>query len=160
VLAIDATRDLAYHVDLGARLAPLRERGVLIAGSGNVVHNLRRVDWAQPDVGFDWAQRFDEAARQVLADDPSALPRLAEHPDLRAAVPTPDHFIPVLDLAGLAAAAGRPTATLIDGYALGSLSMTCHTLDADCPTAAADDGGAPAAGLPDPAVTPPEGTNT
>src|SRR5690606_38994763 len=64
-LSIHALRDFESHLELGARLAPLREKGVLIIGSGNVVHNLRVLDWAQPDLGFDWARRFDEAAQAV-----------------------------------------------------------------------------------------------
>src|SRR5688572_30587427 len=65
-LSIDARRDFDFHLELGARLAPLRERGVLIIGSGNVVHNLRAIDWSKKDIGFDWAHRFDDAARLVM----------------------------------------------------------------------------------------------
>jgi 4,5-DOPA dioxygenase extradiol len=65
-LSIHAQKAFDYHLELGARLAPLRERGVLILGSGNIVHNLRAIDWKQPDAGFDWAQRFDESARELL----------------------------------------------------------------------------------------------
>jgi 4,5-DOPA dioxygenase extradiol len=57
-LSINAEKPLDYHLDLGARLAALRETGVLVLGSGNVVHNLGGVAWDKPDVGFDWAQRF------------------------------------------------------------------------------------------------------
>ncbi len=129
-LAIDATKSFAYHVDLGARLAPLREQGVLILGSGNVVHNLRRIDPALEQEGFDWAQRFDQAARSAMTSAPDQVVGLAGHADFRAAVPTPDHFIPLLYLAGLATAAGRAADTLVDGYAFGSLSMTSYVLDA------------------------------
>jgi 4,5-DOPA dioxygenase extradiol len=132
-LSINAQKSLADHVELGARLAPLRERGVLIVGSGNVVHNLRRIDWSQPDAGFDWARRFDDAARDVMTSAPGEAARLREHPDFALAVPTPDHFIPLLYLAGVAAAAGDPAAVLIDGYAMGSLSMTVYTVGADRP---------------------------
>jgi len=129
-LSINALKPLDYHVDLGARLAPLRDRGVMIVASGNVVHNLRRVQWNEPDAGFDWARRFDDAVLRQLADAPADILKVAEHPDYELAVPTPDHFIPLLYLAGLAAAEGgvRP---LIQGYALGSLSMTCYGMGTD-----------------------------
>lgn len=145
-LSINATKPFEDHLALGAQLAPLRDDGVMILGSGNVVHNLRRVDWARPDAAFDWARRFDEHVIEVLADDPSRLPAVADHPDYALAVPTPDHFIPLLYVAGLAAAAGTPTAPFAEGYAMGSLSMTCHALDgADVPT---DDTAAGAPALP------------
>ncbi len=127
-LAINALEPLEYHQDLGARLAPLRERGVLVVASGNVVHNLRLIDWSHPETGFDWAQRFDEDARRLVVDSPADVLRLVEHPDYRLAVPTPDHFVPLLYFAALAAAGGttRRPEVLVDGYAYGSLSMTCY----------------------------------
>jgi 4,5-DOPA dioxygenase extradiol len=127
-LSINSLKPLGYHVELGARLAPLRDRGVLIVGSGNVVHNLGRIDWRQAEGGYDWAQRFDEAAMAVMADEPGDAARLAAHPDFAAAAPSPDHFIPLLYLAGLAGAAGEGAAAFIEGYAYGSLSMTAYGL--------------------------------
>lgn len=129
-LSIHALRDFDFHFELGARLAPLRDRGVLVVASGNVVHNLRLLDWTQPDHGFDWAHRFDDAARAVLTGKPEQVSALRDHGDFTRSVPTPDHFIPLLYIAGLAGAANRPLDTLIDGYAFGSLSMTAYTLDA------------------------------
>jgi 4,5-DOPA dioxygenase extradiol len=145
-LSINATKPWDYHVELGARLAPLREQGVLILGSGNVVHNLRRVRPTMAQTGYDWAQRFDEAARAVMLDAPTEIATLTGHRDFATAVLTPDHFIPLLYLAGLAGAAAHPADILVDGYAAGSLSMTAYTLDISCPTATADAG--PAAALP------------
>jgi 4,5-DOPA dioxygenase extradiol len=125
-LSINALKPLDYHVDLGRRLAPLRDKGVLIMGSGNVVHNLRRVQWDKPDSAFDWAERFDDAVAAQLASDPRNILKVTEHPDYALAVPTPDHFVPLLYIAGLAAESGEPMEALIRGYAMGSLSMSCY----------------------------------
>ena len=125
-LSINALKPLDYHLELAACLAPLRDRGVLILASGNVVHNLRLIDWSQRDEGADWAHRFDDAAVEQLAVDPGGILRLTSHPDYALAVPTPDHFIPLLYLAGLAAKEGSKANALLRGYAFGSLSMTCY----------------------------------
>jgi 4,5-DOPA dioxygenase extradiol len=125
-LSINALKPLDFHLDLGARLAPLRQRDVMVLASGNVVHNLQRIAWDRPDAAYDWAERFDEAAEAQLADDPATILRLADHPDYATAVPTPDHFIPLLYLAGLAAASGEKVEPLVRGHALGSISMACY----------------------------------
>ena len=156
-LSIHALRDFDWHFELGARLAPLRERGVLVAGSGNVVHNLRALDWSEPELGFDWTLRFDEAARAALTENPGEVPSLRSHRDYARSAPTAEHFIPLLYIAGLASAARRPLDVLVDGYAFGSLSMAAYTLDARCPTDRDDP--RPSAGLPDPSVTPAEDAN-
>lgn len=157
-LSLNATKPVEYHLDLATRLAPLRDEGVLIVASGNVVHNLRRIDWRSPDDGTDWAHRFDEQARDVMATSPADVIELLGHPDAGLAVPTPDHFLPLLYLAGLAEAEGATTDVLIDGYAFGSLSMTAWTLGADCEVdATASRSSAP---LPDPDVVSPEDSNT
>jgi 4,5-DOPA dioxygenase extradiol len=156
-LSIHALRDFDAHFELGARLAPLRDRGVLIVGSGNVVHNLRELNWSQPDLGFDWAKRFDEAARTALTERPGEVPALQRHGDFERSAPTPDHFIPLLYIAGLAAAANRPLESLVHGFAFGSLSMDSYTLDAKCPSEHGDR--RPSAGLPDPSVVPAEDAN-
>jgi 4,5-DOPA dioxygenase extradiol len=144
-LSINALKPLEYHLDLAARLAPLRERGVLILGSGNVVHNLRRVQWNRPDGAFDWAERFDDAVVEQLASAPGDILRVTDHPDYAMAVPTPDHFIPLLYLAGLAAVEEGAAQPFIRGYAMGSISMTCHGVG--LASAGACEGGG-AAGLP------------
>ncbi len=141
-LSVNADQDFDYHLELGAKLAPLRERGVLVVASGNVVHNLRAVNWALADDGYDWARRFDQDAKAQMLSEPTAAARLDAHRDYRTAVPTPDHFIPLLYLAGLAGVASSGVDVLVDGYAYGSLSMTAYTLGLTCPDAR-DTGGSP-----------------
>ncbi len=130
-LSINAQKPLAYHLDLGARLAPLRDRGVLIVSSGNVVHNLRRIQWNMPDKGEAWAHRFDDEIATLVRDKPGDLLKAEDHQDFEMAVPTPDHFIPLLYTAGLSAASGERATALIRGYAMGSLSMTCYGVGMD-----------------------------
>lgn len=127
-LSIDARKPAEWHLAMGARLAALRERGVLVLGSGNVVHNLGLIDWKQPDGGFDWARRFNDDARQLMTERPGDMAAMLGHADYAQAVPTPEHFLPVLYLAGMAAAASGTADVLIDGYTFGSLSMTAYTL--------------------------------
>jgi 4,5-DOPA dioxygenase extradiol len=130
-LSINALKPLDFHLDIGRRLAPLRDRGVLILGSGNVVHNLGRIQWDNPDGALDWAERFDDAAVEQLRAAPGDALRLREHPDFALAAPTPDHFIPLLYIAGLAGESGEVMEPLIRGYAMGSLSMTCYGVGAN-----------------------------
>ena len=154
-LSINADKPMDYHLQLGAKLAPLRERGVLVIASGNVVHNLRGMDWQLTDHGYDWAQRFDQDAKTRMLSDPTEFATLDAHRDYARAVPTPDHFIPALYLAGLAGAAEAPdTDVLVDGYAYGSLSMTAYTIGLPCPRPGGE-GGVP---QPPPDL-PPDGSN-
>jgi 4,5-DOPA dioxygenase extradiol len=136
-LSINAEKPLDYHLEFGAKLAALRDRGVLIMASGNVVHNLRGMDWHRRDSGYDWALRFDDAAKALMLADPGDVARLDGHRDYEAAVPTPDHFIPLLYLAGLASVdngkVSNTVSVLVDGCTYGSLSMTAYTLGLPCP---------------------------
>jgi 4,5-DOPA dioxygenase extradiol len=157
-LSINAEKPFEYHLELGAALAPLRQQGVAIIGSGNVVHNLGRIDPSQPAGAFEWAQRFDDAAREIMTAHPADAPILRGHLDFHHAVPTSEHFIPLLYLAGLADAAGSTADVLIDGYTYGSLSMTAYTLGSPGSTAPASPSAA--APLPSPNLIPPDDTNT
>jgi 4,5-DOPA dioxygenase extradiol len=128
-LSLNAFKGLDHHLELGRRLAPLREAGVLIIGSGNIVHNLGAVDFAQPNEGYDWARRFDDSARDVLLSAPTEIAALGSHPDFALAVPTPDHYLPMLYVAGLAD--DQPLNPLVDGHVAGSISMAAYTLGLD-----------------------------
>ena len=154
-LSINALQPPEWHLAMGAKLAALRERGVLVVGSGNVVHNLHAIDWHQRDAGFGWARRFDEDARRVMAERPGDAAALVRHADFRMAAPTDEHFLPLLYIAGMAAASGRGADVLVDGYAYGSLSMACYTVGA-CEPALGDGlgGAAPLA-----TALPPEDAN-
>ena len=132
-LSINALKPAEYHVELGMRLASLRHRGVMLMGSGNVVHNLRAMARDRPDAGFDWARRFNEHALDVITTRPADAAGLVRHPDFLKAAPTPEHFLPVLYIAGFAAATGVNPTALIDGYTFGSLSMTSYGVGVPCP---------------------------
>ena len=154
-LSINALEPLDYHLELAARLAPLRDNGILIVASGNVVHNLRRIDWNQREGGFDWAHRFDDAVCEQLALDPANILRMTEHEDYALAVPTPDHFIPLLYIAGLGDAT-HPLKALVRGHSFGSISMTCYGIGIEHAETSDNEGAA--ASLP--ADVPADSTNT
>ena len=127
-LSIDATQPAAFHYELGARLAPLREEGVLIAGSGNVVHNLRVMgrDGGSP---YDWAVRFNDYVRDALATQ--QYQRLVAYEeageDARLSVPTPEHYLPLLYVLG-AQRPGETAAVAVDGLEIRSISMLSVTV--------------------------------
>jgi 4,5-DOPA dioxygenase extradiol len=156
-LSVNALEPAEVHLEIGARLAPLRERGVMIVASGNVVHNLGRLDPLKPTDGYDWARRFDEATRHAMTSVPGDVVGLVRHPDFSLAAPTPEHFLPLLYLAGLADSSGTGADVLVEGCAMGSLSMTSYTLGG--PPVAGDPDAPPASALPDASVVPPLDTN-
>lgn len=127
-LSIDASKPWSHHVELGAKLNALRDSGVLFMMSGNVVHNLRRIRWDAPDGAYEWAHEFDTRARELMTTQPTEVASLERHEHYALASPTPDHFLPLLYLAGMAGAADTPAEVLIGGYAYGSLSMTAFTV--------------------------------
>jgi 4,5-DOPA dioxygenase extradiol len=129
-LSINAAKPADYHLELGSRLAALRERGVLVMGSGNVVHNPRAMDRSAEARGFDWAQRFNQNAIELAITAPEKAASLVRDVDFPKVAPTPEHFLPFLYIAGFGAQAGHPLEVLVDGYAYGSLSMTSFTVDA------------------------------
>lgn len=126
-LSLNATKSPEYHFNLGTKVAELANDNVLLLGSGNVVHNLRMVNPAVGDTGEAWAHRFDDAVEELLVHRPEDILEILEHPDFARAVPTPDHFLPVVHAAAWTAALGRKAETFDKGYTWGSLSMTSYT---------------------------------
>ena len=121
-LAIDGRRPPAEHLEIARRLAPLRDEGVLVLGSGNIVHNLGLADFGRSEP-YDWAVRFDEHVQHAVAnDDADALVRYQDHPDGPLAVPTPDHYLPLLYVVG-ARRDDDAVGVVTEGYDAGSLSM-------------------------------------
>ena len=125
-LSIDGRLPPAGHLAIGRRLAPLRDEGVLILGSGNVTHNLR-LAFAAMRTGErstpDWARRFDgDVATAAAAHDHAFLARALDGDDGRLSHPTPDHYLPLLYVAG-AGHPGEPVSFPVEGFDLGSLSM-------------------------------------
>ncbi|MDA5194762.1 4,5-DOPA-extradiol-dioxygenase [Govanella unica] len=123
-LSINQDAQPAHHLELGRRLAPLRDAGVLILGSGNVVHNLGLADWQMAEGGYDWAERYNDLTRsRFLAADYGALAQYeSDGPDAKRAIPTAEHYLPLLYVAG-AARASDPLRVLSDSLVMGSLSM-------------------------------------
>jgi 4,5-DOPA dioxygenase extradiol len=118
------TEDPAALYALGRRLAPLRHEGVLIVGSGFLTHNLRAADWSPQPLTPAWASEFDAWAADVLArqDVDQLLDYRARAPGVRLALPTREHFVPVLAAAGAAADEPGPVAFPITGYVVGAMT--------------------------------------
>lgn len=124
-LSIDEREPTQFHFEIGRRLAPLREEGVLIIGSGNLVHNLHAYAWGRHAVDpYDWAVRFEAQAKELLtAGEYKPLIQYESlGRDAMLAVPTPDHYLPMLYVMG-AGMAGDSVSFPVDGVDGGSVSM-------------------------------------
>jgi len=124
-LSIDRTQPPSFHYEVGKLLAPLRDEGVLLLGSGNLVHNLQTYEWDRPDVGaFDWASRFEEKVRGLLQAGKDA--QLIDYPamgsEAKLSVPTPDHYLPLLYVLG-SRGKGEGVSFPVEGFDGGSMSM-------------------------------------
>lgn len=127
-LSIDGTLPPAAHYELGRRLAPLRRQGVLILGSGDVVHNLRRLQRTSSAHPPDWATRFNDFVRTaILSGDHAALIDYAAHPDAALSAPTPEHYLPLLYVLGTQQQ-GEPATVPLDGIDMGTISLLCARL--------------------------------
>ncbi|MFA6541750.1 MAG: 4,5-DOPA dioxygenase extradiol [Bacteroidota bacterium] len=124
-LSIDGTRSPQWHYELASELQILRSKGVLILGSGNMVHNLRMLDWQNPDNGFDWAIEMNTTFKRLI--EHAEYEKLFNYPNLgnaaKLSVPTPDHYLPLVYVLGLK---GKNEAPIFfnDKIVMGSVSMT------------------------------------
>ena len=124
-LSLDETKPASFHYDLARRLSSLRDEGVLIVGSGNLVHNLHTYSWGRhPVEPFDWGVPFEQLARELLLPrDPGSLVNYqALGPDAMLAIPTPEHYLPLLYVLAQQQD-GEPTTFPVTGFDGGSISM-------------------------------------
>ena len=123
-LSLDITQPADFHYALAARLAPLRDDGVLIVGSGNVVHNLGLMQWTDDALPYDWAVRFNETVRDhlIVRQHKALTDMQALGSDARLSIPTPEHYLPLL----YCIAQQGPDETLsfpVDGIEYGAIGM-------------------------------------
>lgn len=124
-LSIDETQPAIFHYEVGKRLSPLRDEGVLVIGSGNLVHNLHTYAWGRHKVEpFDWAVRFETRARELLlaGDDAQLINYERLGSDARLSAPTPDHYLPLLYVIALRRE-GETMSFPVEGFDGGSISM-------------------------------------
>jgi 4,5-DOPA dioxygenase extradiol len=137
-LGLDVNLKPVERLDIGRRLAPLRDEGVLILGTGNIVHNLSVMNWGNAACEpYDWAARFNDEMRRAIVDDQpkraAEFARLGD--DARMAAPTPEHFWPLLYVLG-ARTPGDKARLFNDHIEHGSLGMTSFVFeDAGSPAA-------------------------
>lgn len=126
-MSIDYTKPAEYHYQLGKQLAALRRKGVLIIGSGNTVHNLRMVAWDKMNVagyGFDWAISANEKIKKFISEgDHNSLIQYDKlGREFQLAIPTPEHYLPLMYILGLQEKDEKPT-LFNDSLIAGSLNM-------------------------------------
>jgi 4,5-DOPA dioxygenase extradiol len=127
-LSIDYSKAPQYHYDLAKELYALRKKGVLIIGSGNMVHNLRMVSWQNinnPGFGFDWALKMNDTFKQLISDGDHKPLIIYESlgAEAKLAIPTPEHYLPLLYSLGLKGSKDN-VSFFNDKAVAGSLTMT------------------------------------
>jgi len=132
-LSIDETKPAAFHFELGKRLAPLRDEGILICGSGNLVHNLHTYAWGRhlPEP-YDWAVRFETTARELMQN--RTFEPLINYEtlgrDALLSIPTPDHYLPLVYVLG-ATRENDAISFPVEGVDGGSISMLAVSVDGE-----------------------------
>jgi 4,5-DOPA dioxygenase extradiol len=130
-LSIDYSKGPQYHYELARELEALRKKGVLIIGSGNMVHNLRILDWHRSDSGYDWAVEINEKFKKsILSGDHKPLINFEGFGQAgKLSIPTPEHYLPLLYILGLTNSKEK-ISIFNDKLVMGSISMTSVRIDA------------------------------
>lgn len=124
-MSLDHYQSPQYHYDLARQLSALRQRGVLIIGSGNVVHNLRALDWPNEQNGYDWSIEANEKIKTLISKDDhkNLIAFRSQGKAFDLAIPTPEHYLPLLYTLGLKD--DKESVSLFnDQLVMGSISMT------------------------------------
>ena len=124
-LSLDYSQSPQYHYELAKELSSLRQKGVLIVGSGNMVHNLRAIDWEKPGKGFDWAIAANDKLKRLISNNEHQ--QLVNYrslgQEIQLSVPTPEHYLPLLYTLGLKQE-NEKVSFFNDKEVMGSISMT------------------------------------
>lgn len=122
-LSLDVRKANENHVELGKKLSTLRDQGFLIIGSGDVVHNLRMMNWKDKDLQFDWAYAFEQSLKKALVNQTEDFltSEYQNHEAYKLSVPTEEHYLPLLYAYG--ASAEEDVSFIYEGMEYGSISM-------------------------------------
>lgn len=124
-ISLDVKKTMQQHLEVGKKLRTLREQGVLILGSGNIVHNLGQISWKQRDFAHNWNRAFDtEVAEALEKRDEVSLTDIYKsyNGEAEMSVPSPEHYVPLLYCLGASSASDKISYPY-EGYEYGSLSM-------------------------------------
>lgn len=127
-MSLDYNHPAKYHYELGKELSALRKKGVLIIGSGNLVHNLRLVAWDktdEPEYGYDWALQANEIFKQLISSNKhkELMSYSSLGKEVQLAIPTPEHYLPLIYTLALKSE-NEPVTFFNDKAVMGSLTMT------------------------------------
>jgi 4,5-DOPA dioxygenase extradiol len=124
-LSLDRDKNAAWHYELGKEIAALRKKGVLIIGSGNMVHNLGRLNWQQPDAKYDWAENMNTTFKKLILEGnhQSLIDYKGLGNDAFFSIPTPEHYLPLLYILALQEK-NEQLSFFNDHTVMGSISMT------------------------------------
>ncbi|MAZ47434.1 MAG: 4,5-DOPA dioxygenase extradiol [Halobacteriovoraceae bacterium] len=128
-LSLDRTKPMEYHFEMGKKISYLRDHGVMIMGSGNIVHNLREVNWDPEAKPYDWAIEFDQWVKDKLEkrDYKSLFKEALSSKEGKLSIPTLEHYLPILYVLGASSDSDKLLHEF-EGIDMSSMSMRCFSL--------------------------------